>query len=92
MRKVYLGTAGSILKNSNFFKNEKFLVAHADNYTSFDLKDFLNYHNNRAKGIIGTMMVFKVKKTEMFGIVKKSNENIMTNFYEKKKRKNGEFS
>ena len=47
--KSLLGTAGSILKNS-FFKNEKFLVAHADNYTAFDLKDFLNYHQNRAEG------------------------------------------
>ena len=79
--KNLVGTAGSIIKNSSFFKNEKFLVAHVDNYTSFNLKDFLNFHNNRSKGIIGTMMVFNVKKTEMFGIVEKSNKNILTNFF-----------
>src|SRR5262249_8718461 len=36
-----LGTGGTILENSEYFKQRPFLVAHADNLTLFDLHKFI---------------------------------------------------
>src|SRR5882724_7086831 len=35
-----LGTAGTVLANKSFFRDEPFLVAHADNLTKFDARTF----------------------------------------------------
>lgn len=78
-----LGTGGSILKNKLFFKNKSFFVAHVDNYTVFNLKDFIKFHKQRPPDIIGTMMVFRVCSTKEYGIIKKSQQNILINFFEK---------
>ena len=85
--KQLLGTAKTIAQNSIFLEKASFFVAHVDNYTTFNFKDFLNFHNNRSKDIIGTMMTFKVNKPELYGIVEQSNNNILTNFLRKKEIK-----
>ena len=54
-----MGTGGTILQNQHFFKNETFMVAHADNLTIFDLKEFIHQHNHRPKDTQITMMILK---------------------------------
>ena len=54
-----LGTGGTILKNKEFFRNETFFVAHADNLSIFDMKEFSNRHLNRPSETEITMMLFE---------------------------------
>ncbi len=80
--KKILGTAGTILKNSNFL-NEGGLVIHADNYCMANFKEFVDVHNNRPESCSMTMMTFKTSSPEKCGIVEIDEKKIVKNFYEK---------
>src|SRR5450830_907814 len=54
-----LGTAGTALANRDFFCNEPFLLAHADNLTRFNSADFIDTHRRRPAGTDLTMMLFE---------------------------------
>ena len=81
--KALLGTGGTILRNRHFFANETFLVAHADNLTTFDMRDFSKCHASRPKGTEMTMMVFDTLEPQSCGIVGLDNRGIVQDFYEK---------
>ena len=81
-----LGTAGSLIKNINFFKNNDALILHADNYSEENFSNFLKKHNSRPKNCLLTMMTHKTKNPQTCGIVKVNSKNIMTNFKEKPKK------
>jgi len=81
--KNLLGTGGTILKNRDFFKNEAFFVAHADNLTVFDFQKFLHKHNSRATGSEVTMMVFETTDPQSCGIVSLDSRGVVQAFYEK---------
>jgi mannose-1-phosphate guanylyltransferase len=78
-----LGTGGTILQNRDFFGDEAFLVAHADNLTIFDFKKFLDNHNGRATGTEMTMMVFETPDPKSCGIVSLDSQGVVQAFYEK---------
>jgi len=78
-----LGTAGTILHNSAYFKEGAFLVAHADNLTRFDVNSFLERHKQRPAGVEITMMTFDTDAPQTCGIVEEDERGIVRGFYEK---------
>lgn len=87
--KKLLGTAGTLIKNLNFFGKEDGMFLHSDNVTTDNLKKFIKFHKNNIDGFSFSMMSFKTKKPEKSGILKINNKNVLTNFYEKDKRNFG---
>jgi len=81
--KKLLGTAGTLIHNSAFFKDSKVLLVHADNWTNVDLNCFINFHNSRINGCVISMMVFNTNDPKNCGVVDINNEGIVTGFYEK---------
>ncbi|MDC3087408.1 nucleotidyltransferase family protein [Paracoccaceae bacterium] len=80
---ILLGTGGTILRNRDFFKDESFLVAHADNLTIFDLSEFANCHYGRPKGTEITAMVFETLDPHSCGIVELDSKGVVLAFHEK---------
>jgi mannose-1-phosphate guanylyltransferase len=78
-----LGTGGTVLSNRDFFREEPFLVAHADNLTLFDVDEFLNSHASRPSGTEITMMLFKTEHPHSCGVVELDARGIVQAFYEK---------
>lgn len=81
--KELLGTAGTLIKNSNFFDNKDGMLLHADNFTTDDLKGFIEFHKRNIDGYSFSMMSFKTENPEKSGILKVNNNDLLTNFYEK---------
>ena len=80
---ILLGTGGTILQNRDFFNDEAFLVAHADNLTIFDVRDFANQHAARPQETELTMMVFEAPDPQSCGIVTLDRQSIVQAFHEK---------
>ena len=85
-----LGTAGTLIKNANFFSKENNnLLIHADNFTNVDLKKFpeffLNF-SNPSKNLL-TMMTFRSNQPEKCGIVRLYNGG--KKLYEKDSKNHG---
>lgn len=78
-----LGTAGTILNNRDFFDDEPFIVAHADNLTLFDPESFISAHHRRPKSVDITMMTFDTDVPQSCGIVETDAEGIVIQFHEK---------
>lgn len=78
-----LGTGGTILKNRDFFGEQAFLVAHADNLTIFDAADFANSHANRPARAELSMMVFETPDPKSCGIVELDKLGVVQAFHEK---------
>ena len=82
--KELLGTAGTLLNLKEKFKNNTVLLIHADNWSVFNLNDFLNFHfNQRPDNCPITMMTFETNKPEQSGIVETNSKGIVTRFHEK---------
>ncbi|WP_050479695.1 nucleotidyltransferase family protein [Herbaspirillum rhizosphaerae] len=80
---VLLGTGGTVLKNRDFFEEEAFLVAHADNLTIFDAEDFIRAHSLRPANGEMTMMVFESDDPQSCGIVELDQQGLVHAFHEK---------
>lgn len=78
-----LGTAGTLQENHKFFKGGDIFLAHADNFCTADLSNFMEAHRNKPKNCIATMMTFLTNKPESCGIVVTNSENVLIDFYEK---------
>ena len=78
-----LGTGGTVLSNSNFFKNEPFIVAHADNLTRFDVGAFIQAHNCRQTGTDITLMTFDTDTPQSCGIVELDEDGLIIELHEK---------
>jgi mannose-1-phosphate guanylyltransferase len=78
-----LGTAGTLIRNSDFFKGEDGLLIHADNYCLSDLNAFINAHQRRPERCEMTMMTFRADEPSSCGIVKLDDDGVVTEFYEK---------
>jgi len=92
--KDLLGTGGTLKKNKDFFtKDEPFMVIHADNFSIFNINDFIKAHSKAKSNpqILMTMMTFKTDKYYKSGILDIQN-NLVKNFYEKSKIKYGEIA
>jgi mannose-1-phosphate guanylyltransferase len=84
-----LGTGGTILKNKDFFEDEPFMVAHADNLTLFDIPAFFSAHQNRPEQAEITMMVFEADDPSSCGIVELDDYGLVIKFHEKVERPPG---
>ncbi|MCD4678602.1 MAG: nucleotidyltransferase family protein [Desulfobacula sp.] len=87
--KELLGTAGTLFKNREFFKDEQILLIHADNYSIFCLDEFIKAHNNRPAGCEMTMLSFKTDIPESCGILGLDENGVVQAFYEKVKNPPG---
>ena len=84
-----LGTAGTLLKNRDFFRGEALMLVHADNLSSFDARAFIRRFENRGNAIEITMMTFDATHPESCGIVELDEHGIVTAFHEKVKNPPG---
>lgn len=80
-----LGTAGTLIRNLDFFQGQDGLLMHADNYCLADLKAFLEAHQHRPTECLMTMMTFRTESPESCGIVQTDDRDIVQHFYEKVK-------
>lgn len=78
-----LGTAGTLLKNRDFFDNETLMLVHADNLSRFDVKTFIERHLSRPYGCEITMMTFWTPTPESCGIVDLDDRGVVQAFHEK---------
>ena len=78
-----LGTAGTLMKNQNFFKGSIGMLIHADNATDFKLKPLIECHLGRKSNMIMTMLTFTADNPSSCGIVEVNQDNILTDFHEK---------
>ncbi len=78
-----LGTAGTLIKNHEFFRGGDILLAHADNFCSANLSEFMDAHEKRPKSCIATMMTFTTDQPESCGIVTTNKNDILIDFHEK---------
>jgi mannose-1-phosphate guanylyltransferase len=78
-----LGTGGTVLRNRAFFREQRFLVAHADNLTIFDVEDFAQSHDARPEGTDLTMMTFEADDPKSCGIVTLDTQGVVQAFHEK---------
>lgn len=76
-------TGGTILANKEFFKNDPFLVAHADNLCLCDFNAFFEAHERKPKRCEITMMTFETDTPKNCGIVDLNEEGVVIGFYEK---------
>jgi mannose-1-phosphate guanylyltransferase len=80
---VLMGTAGTLIKNLDFFQGEDGLLIHSDNYCMADFNAFVEAHQNRPKGCLLTMMTFRTNNPSSCGVVELNHQGVVTNFYEK---------
>jgi len=78
-----LGTGGTLLKNRHFFNKGPVLMAHGDNLSLFDIKDFIRAHSLRPEHCEMTMMTFETDTPQSCGIVELDQDNIVCAFHEK---------
>ena len=78
-----LGTGGTILENRRYFRDEGFLVAHADNLTDFDVRAFVRSYDTRPADIAILMMTFHTDNPISCGIVVENADGVVVQFHEK---------
>lgn len=80
--KELLGSAGTLLRNKDFVKDEKFFyIMYADNLTNIDLIKFLKDFENSRQNF--GMVLFRSANPESCGIVELDQNNIIIDFEEK---------
>ena len=78
-----LGTAGTLIRNQDFFTSATGLLIHADNAMAGDLNEFLLAHQNRPENCLLTMMTFNTDSPSSCGIVEIDSQSIVHRFHEK---------
>lgn len=84
-----LGTAGTLLRNREFFRDEPAMLVHADNLSLFDVHAFIERFETRAKNIEITMMTFHTDAPQTCGIVELDDKGVVQAFHEKVKNPPG---
>tara|TARA_B100001029_G_C15039785_1_gene442755 strand:+ start:723 stop:1418 length:696 start_codon:yes stop_codon:yes gene_type:complete len=88
--KKLLGTAGTLLKNIEFFENKDGFFIHADNYTQDSLRIMIRDHKKRPKNCMFTMLTHRTNVPHLCGIVEINQDKILTGFYEKQNKVKGD--
>jgi mannose-1-phosphate guanylyltransferase len=78
-----LSTAGTVLKNRDYFKKEPFLLIHADNLSIFNMNEFKDKFYKRETMVEITMMTFHTDSPKDCGIVELNSRGIVCAFHEK---------
>jgi mannose-1-phosphate guanylyltransferase len=77
------GTAGTLIKNLEFFQGGDGMLIHADNYCLADFSAFIKAHLKRPPECVMTMMTFRTDTPSTCGIVKLDERGVVIDFYEK---------
>jgi len=85
MEDQLLLTAGTVLKNREFFQQEPVMLIHADNLSLFDVRAFMDRYYTRADNIDITMMTFHTDAPQTCGIVELDPQGAVIAFHEKVK-------
>ena len=85
MEERLLLTAGTLLKNRTFFKQDPIMLIHADNLSLFDARAFMDRFYTRANNIDITMMTFHTAVPQTCGIVELDAQGAVIAFHEKVK-------
>lgn len=82
-----LGTAGTLLRNIDFFLNQPWsgtgMLIHADNFTPDGLKALITAHHKRDPQCLLTMLTFTADNPSQCGIVECDERGVVTAFHEK---------
>jgi mannose-1-phosphate guanylyltransferase len=78
-----LGTGGTLVANIDFLRGGPFMVAHADNLSLFDAREFVVAHEARPRTAALTMMTFTTDAPETCGIVTTDSQGLVDGFFEK---------
>lgn len=78
-----LGTAGTLLANTDFFEDEDGFLVHADNYSLCDLAQFIKAHRERPGDCLMTMLTFCTDDPSSCGIVEIDEKGVVMRFHEK---------
>ena len=77
------GTAGTLIKNLDFFQGEDGMLIHADNYCLADFSVFVQAHLKRPPECVLTMMTFRTDTPSSCGIVELDERGVVVGFHEK---------
>jgi len=89
---LLLGTAGTVLKNRDYFQQEPVMLIHADNLSLFDVREFIREFNDRESVIDITMMTFNTDAPANCGIVELDENGVVRAFHEKVKNPPGKLA
>ena len=78
-----LGTAGTLLANLDFIREDECMLVHADNYCLANFSDFIKAHNERPSSCLMTMMTFRSDNPSNCGILEIDKQKIVIKFHEK---------
>lgn len=78
-----LGTGGTVLANREWFAGLPFMVAHADNFTDFDVPGLIAAHQGRPAGHAMTMLGFRTDAPRSCGILELDERGTVIAFHEK---------
>lgn len=78
-----LGTAKTLMKHKEFFREGMGLLIHADNFTNLNFDDFTNFHHMRKNDCLLSMVTFKTDNPKSCGIVSTNKNGILIDFNEK---------
>lgn len=81
--KVLLGTAGTLISVARTHGIDDYMFAHADNFSIFNINEFLNSHRKRPVGTEITMMTFMSDLPSSCGIVETNRNGVVTRYDEK---------
>ncbi|QJT07624.1 nucleotidyltransferase family protein [Oceanidesulfovibrio marinus] len=90
--KELLGTGGTLLHHREMLQHGPFLAIHADNFSMFDVKEFITAHHNRPAGTMITMMTFTTPTPSSCGIVELDARGVVVAFHEKKQNPPGDLA
>ena len=78
-----LGTAGTVITNTDFVRGEDGLLIHADNYCLANFNEFVKAHEARPSNCLMTMMTFRSDTPSSCGIVELDARGVVVGFHEK---------
>lgn len=78
-----LGTGGTVIAHADLFRDGPVLVAHADNLSLFDAREFCAAHEARPSPAQLTMMTFTTDDPSSCGIVTMGAQGMVDGFFEK---------
>lgn len=84
-----LGTAGTLIRNLDFFGDEDGLLIHADNYCLADFSAFIEAHQKRPAECLMSMMTFRTDAPSSCGIVTIDERGVVVAFDEKPENPKG---
>lgn len=84
-----LGTAGTLIKNIDFYSDDDGMLIHADNYFEEELISFINAHKKRPPECLMSMMLFDTEIPSQAGIVELDELGKVIGFYEKSNEPHG---